>query len=79
MVKLKIFGTTIDLNFGSLVHVVFGLIAVFLRQEWLFTVIFLFKQGVDLVGGEASSECSGDVAEYACGLIIGLLLRAFFF
>jgi hypothetical protein len=75
MVELKIFGTEIDLNWGSFIHIVFGLLAVFLRQEWLFTIIFLFKQGVDLFGGEASSECSGDVAEYCIGLVTGLLLR----
>jgi hypothetical protein len=77
MLRVRILNTKVDLDLGSLVHVVFGLLAAFLHQELVFTIIFLFKQGVDLAGGEAKPECSGDVAEYACGLIVGLLLRAF--
>lgn len=65
----------IDLNWGTLIHVIFGLLAAFLRQECLFTLIFLFKQVVDLIGGESSSECSGDVAEYTIGLVVAMLIR----
>ena len=73
--RIRIRGTKVDINWGTLIHVLFGLLAVFLHQEWVFTVIFLFKQYVDLHGGEASDECSGDIAEYSVGLVLGILVR----
>ncbi|MCC6051391.1 MAG: hypothetical protein LM580_11830 [Thermofilum sp.] len=35
--------------------------------------VFLFKQAVDLRGGERAEETSGDVAEFAAGLLAGWL------
>lgn len=75
MIKIRILGIKIGLDWGSLVHVVFGLLAALLHQEWLSTIIFLFKQAVDLYGGEESSETSGDVAEYTIGLVSGLVVK----
>jgi hypothetical protein len=79
MVKVKIFGTTIDLGFGSLVHVAFGIVATIFGKELVFSLLFVIKQIIDLVGGEKPDETSGDIAEFACGLVLGCLLRAFFF
>jgi Na+-driven multidrug efflux pump len=79
MVELKIFGTEIDLGFGSLVHVVFGIVATIFGKELVFSLLFIVKQIIDLVGGENPNETSGDIAEYACGLVLGCLFRVFFF
>ena len=36
--------------------------------------VFLFKQAVDVGGGERPEEASGDVAEFAAGLLAGWLV-----
>jgi ABC-type Co2+ transport system permease subunit len=36
--------------------------------------VFLFKQAVDLRGGERPKETSGDVAEFVAGLLTGWLV-----
>ena len=67
--------TKIGLNWYDALHVLFGFLAVSLRREWLFTIIFLFKQLVDFLGGENPAECGGDVAEYSVGLVLGLIFK----
>ena len=67
--------TKITLDGGTLVHFIFGLLALLLDQAWLFTVIFLTKQMIDLAWGhEEPSETGGDIAEYSLGVVIGLVL-----
>jgi hypothetical protein len=68
--------TAIRPDFGSVAHVVFGLLAALLYAEYLFTAIFLVKQlGDALLAGEDWAETSGDLVEYAIGLVAGLFLR----
>jgi hypothetical protein len=68
--------TSIRPDLGSVAHVVFGLLAALLHAEYLFTAIFLVKQlGDALLAGEDWAEASGDLAEYAIGLVAGLFLR----
>ncbi|MEM1928978.1 MAG: hypothetical protein QXH81_03325 [Thermofilaceae archaeon] len=67
--------TCIGLDWGSLVHAAFGILAVLLGFEWIATLIFLVKQLVDLYGGEEACETAGDMAEYALGLTVGYALR----
>jgi len=71
--------TEIRLDFGTFVHFLFGMLAAWLGSEYLFTTIFLVKQiACDLlVGGEDYAEQSGDIAEFASGLVVGLVLRHF--
>ena len=42
-------------------------------QSAVATVVFLFKQAVDLRGSERPEETSGDVTEFAAGLLAGWL------
>jgi hypothetical protein len=68
--------TKISLDWGSIYHVLFGLLAVLLNMEYLFTVIFLVKQFGDAYFlGEDWADTSGDIVEYVIGLIIGLCLK----
>ncbi|MEM3646593.1 MAG: hypothetical protein QW334_00410 [Thermofilum sp.] len=69
--------TRVKPDYGSIVHFIFGVLAVLLNQIPVFTAIFLFKQAVDLVTGEHGDEVSGDVAEYSAGLILMLLCGVF--
>ena len=75
MSRIRILGTEIKLDWGSIIHLIFGMMAILLRQEWLFTVIFLFKQAIDVYGGEPTEEASGDIAEYCTGLTAGMLAK----
>ncbi len=79
MPKYSIRNTEVDLNFGTLIHILFGFLAAIFHKEWLFTAIFLFKQTVDLYGGEKSFEACGDIVEYCIGLVTGLFLTLLFF
>jgi len=66
--------TDISLDWGTLVHFVFGLLAVFLGYEYLFSAIFCLKQLIDYHAGEDYGETSGDIAEFALGLVVGGLI-----
>ena len=67
--------TIVTRSFGTLIHILFGFLAVYFSREWLFTLIFLFKQSLDVLNGEDPAVTSGDIASYALGLIIGLVWR----
>lgn len=71
--------TTIKLDLGSVIHFAFGVLAALLREEALFTVIFLVKQLLDAYGGEDPAEASGDIAEFTAGLIVGLIITHMIF
>ncbi|MCC6051599.1 MAG: hypothetical protein LM580_12880, partial [Thermofilum sp.] len=64
---VKAFRTEVKFDWGALVHFVFGLLSGWLGpwQSAVAAAIFLFKQAVDLRGGERPEEASGDVAEFA--------------
>jgi len=70
--------TKITWDLGTLAHFVYGLMSAFLRPLYLtmpvFTAIFLLKQSIDWLSGEDYAEQSGDIAEYATGMVAGLLL-----
>lgn len=71
--------TTVKLDLGSVVHFIFGALAALLREEVLFTAIFLVKQLLDVYGGEDPAEASGDIAEFTAGLIVGLFIARIIF
>ncbi|MCC6050428.1 MAG: hypothetical protein LM580_06960 [Thermofilum sp.] len=73
---LKAFRMEIRFYWSALVHFVFGLLSGWLGpwQSAVAAAVFLFKQAVDLKGGERSEEASGDVAEFATGLLVGWLV-----
>jgi ABC-type Co2+ transport system permease subunit len=75
-VALKAFGMEVRFDWGALVHFVFGLLSGWLGpwQSAVAEAVFLFKQAVDLKGGERPEEASGDVAEFAAGLLAGWLV-----
>jgi hypothetical protein len=64
-------------DWGFVMHVLYGFLSVQFGQEWLFTVIFLFKQALDYIAGEDAAETSGDILEYAAGMILALSLKTF--
>lgn len=70
----RIYKTIIEFKKGMLYHILFGFLGATLGYVWLFTLIFLFKQMLDLIDGEPPARVSGDVAEYSVGLILGLLV-----
>lgn len=61
-------------DWGTVIHFVWGLAGGVLGQPWLFTLIMLFKQFLDYWEGEDWPETSGDIAEFAAGLLVGLAL-----
>ena len=68
--------TKVSLDWGSIIHILFGLLATMLNMEYLFTAIFLVKQlGDAYFLGEDWADTSGDIVEYVIGLIIGLCLK----
>jgi ABC-type Co2+ transport system permease subunit len=73
---LKAFRTEVRLDWGALVHFVFGLLSGWLGpwQSAVATAVFIFKQAVDVRGSERPEEASGDVAEFAAGLLTGWLV-----
>jgi ABC-type Co2+ transport system permease subunit len=75
-VAVRAFRTEVRFDWGTLVHFVYGLLSGWLGpwQSLLAAAIFLFKQAVDLRGGEKPEETSGDVAEFAAGLLVGWLV-----
>jgi ABC-type Co2+ transport system permease subunit len=75
-VALKAFRMEVRFDWGALIHFVFGLLSGWLGpwQSAVAAAVFLFKQAVDLKGGERSAEASGDVAEFAAGLLTGWLV-----
>jgi ABC-type Co2+ transport system permease subunit len=75
-VAVRAFRTEVRFDWGSLVHFVYGLLSGWLGpwQSAVAAAVFLFKQAVDVRGGERSEEASGDVAEFAAGLLAGWLV-----
>jgi hypothetical protein len=73
---LKAFRTEVRLDWSALVYFVHGLLSGWLGswQSAVAAAAFLFKQAVDLRGGEKPEETSGDVAEFAAGLLAGWLV-----
>jgi len=68
--------TKITLDLGTVFHVLFGVLAVVLGREWLFSSFFVIKQMIDLIwGGEEPAETSGDLVEYLVGFCVALLIR----
>jgi len=72
-------GTEITLGFASIAHFFFGFLGGVLDASYLFTGIFLFKQFWDFKEGEEWAETSGDIAEFASGLVVGLIVKHFLF
>ena len=70
------FHTEIKFDWGTVVHFLYGLLSGWLGawQSAVATFIFIFKQALDVKGGENTSETSGDIAEFASGLLVGWLL-----
>jgi hypothetical protein len=66
--------TRISFDLGTIAHLIFGFLAVFFHYEFLFTLIFIFKQVVDVYGGEDVEETSGDIAVYCFGLVVGVIV-----
>ena len=73
---VRAFRTEVRFDWGTLVHFVYGLLSGWLGpwQSAVATAVFLFKQAVDVRGGERPEETSGDVAEFAAGLLAGWLV-----
>jgi len=67
--------TSVRLDFGSVVHVVFGFLAAILHQEWLLTTIFLVKQILDFLDCEDAAETSGDIVEFVAGMLLGWFIQ----
>jgi hypothetical protein len=63
---------------SDLAHVLFGVLAPLLNQEWLFTLLYVFYQLIDFIGDEDIKEIKNDIIEYAVGLLIGFFMRCFF-
>lgn len=63
------------LDKGSIVHVIYGIMAGVLGETLSFTLIFIAKQLIDIGSGEDHLETSGDLCEYAAGLIIGTMIK----
>jgi len=72
---MKALKTIVEVKRGMIFHILFGLLAGLLGCELVFTLIFLSKQVLDILAGEEPSTVSGEIAEYASGLIAGLILR----
>jgi hypothetical protein len=66
--------TRISFNLGTIAHLIFGFLAVFFHYEFLFTLTFIFKQIIDVYGGEETEETSGDIAEYCIGIVVGAIV-----
>jgi hypothetical protein len=64
------------MHLTDIAHFALGFLASMLNQEWLFTVIYITYQLVDLIGGESPEELKGDIVEYALGLLAGLLVES---
>ncbi|MBS7642778.1 MAG: hypothetical protein QW374_04910 [Candidatus Bathyarchaeia archaeon] len=73
----RILNTIIEFRHGVIFHILFGFIGAVLGYPWLFSLIFIFKQILDLIDGDPPARISGEVAEYTLGLILGLLVDAF--
>jgi hypothetical protein len=56
---------------SDIVHVLFGVLAPLLNQEWLLTLIYITYQLIDFIGDEDIKEIKNDIIEYAVGLLIG--------
>jgi len=68
--------TKITLDLGTVFHALFGVLAVVLGRELLFSSFFVIKQMIDLIwGGEEPAETSGDLVEYLVGFCVALLIR----
>jgi len=77
---MKPLKTQVDLNLGSLLHFLLGLLSVLfggLGYTALLTFLFVVKQLLDFIEGESGSECSGDLAEFTAGIVTGLILQSF--
>lgn len=72
--RIQISKAEISLDWESAAHFIFGILAVFLSREWLFTAIFALKQCIDYHSGEDSSEVGGDIVEFVAGIILALIL-----
>lgn len=70
--------TDISLDWGTLIHFVFGLLAILLSYEYLFSAIFCLKQLIDYHARENYGETSGDIVEFASGLVVGGLISLAF-
>jgi hypothetical protein len=66
--------TKISFDLGTIAHLIFGFLAVFLHYEFLFTLTFIFKQVIDVYGGEDVEKTSGDIVEYCIGLVAGAIV-----
>ena len=71
---MKVRATRINFDRYLIAHIAWGVFGVASGMEWLTTVIYLFKQALDVIGGENVADTSGDVAEYAIGLALGWLI-----
>lgn len=71
----RVYRTIVEFKHGMIFHVMFGFIGALLGYPYLFTLIFMFKQVLDLMDGEPPAVVSGEIAEYSLGLIIGLLVK----
>jgi len=67
--------TKLTLDWGTLAHLVWGLLACLLDQLWLFSLLYVLKQIGDFHAGEPWEETSGDLVEYSGALVAGLILR----
>jgi ABC-type Co2+ transport system permease subunit len=74
-VAVAAFRTRVSFDRGTLLHFLYGLAAGWLGawQSAVATAIFVAKQALDVRGGEDPGETSGDIAEYASGLLAGWL------
>jgi len=74
--------TRITLDLGTAAHFILGLLSVLfgnLGYTALLATLFLVKQILDLMGGEAYNECSGDIAELSIGIVTGLIVSQYGF
>ena len=69
--------TKVGLDIGSICHFLLGLLSTIfggLGYTILLSALFILKQILDLMNGEAYEETSGDIAEFCSGVIVGLVL-----
>jgi len=74
---MKVHGTRVISDLGTIFHFLFGFLGGILDTSYLFAGIFVFKQYMDWRTGEDWPETSGDIAEFAAGLIAGLIAKQF--
>lgn len=63
------------IDYRDVIHFMFGVLAVLLGREMVFTLIFMFYQMFERF--ESDRAKLGDVIEYTIGLLTGIFIKHF--